>query len=62
MVNIRYTKRYQIEDHKFDKWAYKMGLDRAVAKQYIKDKFTEITKEFLKQEGLKWKIKNTMQN
>ena len=52
MVNIRYTERYQIEDRVFDRWAYKMGLDRAVAKQHIKNKFTEITKEFLKQEGL----------
>ena len=53
MVNIRYTERYQIDDRVFDKWAYKMGLDRAVAKNYIKDKFSVITKEFLKQEGLK---------
>ena len=49
MVNIRYTERYQIDDRVFDKWAYKMGLDRAVAKNYIKDKFSVITKEFLKQ-------------
>ena len=53
MVNIRYTERYQIDDRVFDRWAYKMSLDRAVAKQHIKDKFTEITKEFLKQKGLK---------
>ena len=53
MVNIRYTERYQIEDRVFDRWAYKMGLDRAVAKNYIKQRFGEITKEFLKQEGLK---------
>ena len=53
MVNIRYTERCQIDDRVFDRWAYKMGLERAVAKNYIKQKFTEITKEFLKQEGLK---------
>ena len=53
MVNIRYTERYQIDDRLFDRWAYKMGLKKAVAKQHIKDKFTEITKEFLKKEGLK---------
>ena len=52
MVNIRYTERYQIDDRVFDRWAYKMGLERAVAKNYIKQKFTEITKQFLKQERL----------
>jgi len=53
MVNIRYTERYQIDDRLFDRWAYKMGLKKAAAKQHIKDKFTEITKEFLKKEGLR---------
>ena len=53
MVNIRYTERYQIDDRLFDRWAYKMGLKKAVDMQHIKYKFTEITKEFLKKEGLR---------
>ena len=54
MITIKLNTRLQVDNNKFDKWIKKRGIGRAVGRTIIKEKFSDLCDNWLKQEGLKW--------